>query len=284
MLHTTLTALHWAARTGHLEVARALLLAKGEVDARDKDGWTPLHWAASVGDRSVAELLLAYKAAVSATASDGTTPLHWAADKGHSEVAKALLARAAQVNVEDSGGQTPLHWAARAGHNDVVTLLISSKANINHRDHKGATALDYAEDKKHEDVALFLCMKGGQDRSKSCVHLVQPVVVAGKLDQPFGLSVAGPSISSLWIESSSRILGRGWPCLGGSKPICYKVLVIENTKLPSGWRNGNFIEYKLTQTPCTVRGNDSGVVVSSGNEMLATETDTNTVVSGTMQQ
>jgi ankyrin repeat protein len=248
-----LTALHWAARTKHVEIARALLEGKAVADAKDNDGWTPLHWAASTGDPVMAELLLDNKASVDARASDGTTPLHWAADKGHADVVKALLARKANVNATEIAGQTPLHWAARAGHDEVVTLLIAGKADINLRDHKGATPLDSAEEKGREGAGLLLCMKGGHDSSKSCMHLTQPVVVSGQLQLAFGLSLAGPS-PSLWIKSDGHIGSRGWPCEGGNKPVCYKVYIRDNARLPPEWRKGELIQYNAGEGRCNVRG------------------------------
>jgi ankyrin repeat protein len=38
-------------------VAELLLANKAEVNAKDKNGWTPLHWAAQGGHQDVAELL-----------------------------------------------------------------------------------------------------------------------------------------------------------------------------------------------------------------------------------
>src|SRR5688572_19193455 len=55
-----LTALHVAAETGQLEIARLLLEAKAAVDARTRiGGYTALHLAAGRGHTSVVSALLA---------------------------------------------------------------------------------------------------------------------------------------------------------------------------------------------------------------------------------
>jgi ankyrin repeat protein len=45
--HSSQTALHKAALQGHLSIIMYLLPGKGDVHARDADGWTALHNACS---------------------------------------------------------------------------------------------------------------------------------------------------------------------------------------------------------------------------------------------
>lgn len=56
------TALHKAARFGHLATAIALLRSGCELDVRDNLGMTPLHWAALNGNAQLSRLLLLHQA------------------------------------------------------------------------------------------------------------------------------------------------------------------------------------------------------------------------------
>src|SRR2546430_14807358 len=55
---TRATALHMAARRGHVEIARALLDSGAEVNARDRKGDTPLQRAINCRKNGVAQFLL----------------------------------------------------------------------------------------------------------------------------------------------------------------------------------------------------------------------------------
>jgi ankyrin repeat protein len=48
--------LHFAASVGYRDVAE-LLASRADVNARDKDGWTPLHYAEANGYEDVTKLL-----------------------------------------------------------------------------------------------------------------------------------------------------------------------------------------------------------------------------------
>ncbi len=88
------TALHSAvADGGHAGIARALVAAGADVNAKQRHGWTPLHGAADSGDREVVELLLAKGADPGAKHQEGKTALELARDKGHAEVVTLLERR-----------------------------------------------------------------------------------------------------------------------------------------------------------------------------------------------
>lgn len=45
-----MSALHWAARTGRIDIVELLLNCRGiNVNAADAGGWTPLHYAVHAG-------------------------------------------------------------------------------------------------------------------------------------------------------------------------------------------------------------------------------------------
>ena len=127
-----------------LELARLLLTAGADVNAKNKWGSTPLHAAAREGHTEAVRLLLEAGADVNAENEDGETPLHWAAWEGHTDVVRLLLAAGADVNAKDKDVRTPLHLAAKKERPDVVRLLLEAGADANGTSRWKLTPLDYA--------------------------------------------------------------------------------------------------------------------------------------------
>ncbi|MBY0457944.1 MAG: ankyrin repeat domain-containing protein [Gemmataceae bacterium] len=82
-----------------------------------------LHLAARRGHLAVVELLLAGGAAVSRWNHDGSTPLHEAALGGHLEVARVLLAAGANTMATTNGGHSVVCAALVGGNLALVHLL-----------------------------------------------------------------------------------------------------------------------------------------------------------------
>ncbi|KAK7090121.1 hypothetical protein V1264_009963 [Littorina saxatilis] len=116
------TALHYAARSGHLQVCRLLLSHGSDVNSVTNTGQaTPLHRAAYMGHHDLVKLLLQHKADPLATDADFMTPLHKAAERGHRKSAKILLNAAPKGKlIKDFKSRTP---ADLADHSDLKTLL-----------------------------------------------------------------------------------------------------------------------------------------------------------------
>ena len=127
-----MTALHWAARHGHVELAEMLVYAGGHLDATTRLGpYTPVMIAAEGGHGGVVEALLASGADPDVTTSTGVSALHLAARSGDEQAVRALLDRGAEVDAaENAWNQTPLMWAADAGRKGVVDLLVLAGADV----------------------------------------------------------------------------------------------------------------------------------------------------------
>lgn len=128
-----MTALHWAARRGDIEMVRMLIAAGGNVRAITRLGnYTPLILAAEAGHAQAIDALVAAGADVKGTTASGVTPLMLASASGQVEAVKTLLARGADVNVaEPTRGETALMFAVANRRIDVVRALIAAKANVN---------------------------------------------------------------------------------------------------------------------------------------------------------
>ena len=97
-LTRTNEALFSAAVSGNvLEVARQLNYG-ADVNSRNDDDATPLHFAALSGHRDVAEFLISKGADVKAREKHGGTPLYFAAVMGHKDVVELLVARGAKAD------------------------------------------------------------------------------------------------------------------------------------------------------------------------------------------
>lgn len=127
-----MTALHWAGEVGTPAMARALVAAGANVEARTRIGdFTPLLIAAEAGNGPVVRSLLEAGANSHARSSvGGGTALHYAAEAGSVEAVRALLERGVDPNERQlAWEQTALIYAASKSRTDVVRLLLDHGAD-----------------------------------------------------------------------------------------------------------------------------------------------------------
>ena len=83
-----------AAEVGNIDAVKQHLAAGTDVNARDKDGWTPLHPASYEGHQEIVELLIGKGADVNAKVElgplQGITPLDSANNRGRTEIVSLL--------------------------------------------------------------------------------------------------------------------------------------------------------------------------------------------------
>src|SRR5256885_4013805 len=114
-----------AAMNGSRDAVRAMLKDGADVNTAQADGMTALHWAAQKGDVELAKLLLYASANVKATTRiGGYTPLLMASKNGDAPMVATLLTAGADPNSATANGTTALMLAASAGRADAVTLLV----------------------------------------------------------------------------------------------------------------------------------------------------------------
>jgi ankyrin repeat protein len=121
-----------AAMRNDIEAVRTLLREGADVNAPQGDGMTALHWAARHGGLEMTGVLLAAHASTEATTRLGNyTPLHFAGQAGHGNVVRRLLEAGSNVNAETSTGNVkPLHFAALAGSAEAVIALVEYGASV----------------------------------------------------------------------------------------------------------------------------------------------------------
>lgn len=156
-----------AAMRGDQGSVRALLQQGADVNAAQGDGMTALHWAADRGDLEMARMLVYAGAGLEAvTRMAEYTPLHLASRAGHGAVVRALLeAGSDPAAPTGSGGATPLHLAAAAGDAEAVAALIEHGADVDAREERaGQTPLIFAAAQNRVETIRAL-LAGGADPS-----------------------------------------------------------------------------------------------------------------------
>jgi len=167
------TGLHWAAEMDQAEVARILLDAGANIEAKTSWGASPLDWAATMGSVRVADLLLSRGAS-------GFT-LVAAAALGKLEEVKATVAPGADLSAQRRQGapaspnddwpadsayirgdvlSDAMYAAARNGHTQVVEYLLDRGAAPDAKGVFGATALHWAAINGHRNTVDLLLARG----------------------------------------------------------------------------------------------------------------------------
>lgn len=151
------TALIAASICGNNDIIKLLLEKGAEVNAVDKNAFTPLMYSATSGNAGAVKLLLDKKADVDSISLVLETPLFRAAGNGHTEVVKLLLEKGADANAQSQEGSTALMLAADNGHTEIVKLLLEKGArkNIKHP-YSYKIAYDYARRNGHSEIEELL--------------------------------------------------------------------------------------------------------------------------------
>lgn len=120
--------MHLAAVEGYKDVV-CQLMVKEHVDARGFHGRTALHFAAKRGHMDLVRMFLDHGADANVADSSGFRPIIDCLEYGHEGIALLLLEKDVQVDFEGPGGRNPLHVAAQTGSEIVVKALLGAGCN-----------------------------------------------------------------------------------------------------------------------------------------------------------
>lgn len=146
--------LHWAANFGRAANVKALLEHGAKVDVVTLQGDTALLLAAKSGHVEVAEALLQAGAnPLAEEATYGDTPIYLAAMAGHVKLVELMVANGVDVNLRNSRtGETPLWVAAMDDRVEVIAYLLASGADPNIANASGSTPIKMAISKNVKDM------------------------------------------------------------------------------------------------------------------------------------
>lgn len=139
-----MTALHYAAEAGALDVTELLIKSGADVNSEDNWGRSILRVAALKDHLKVFELLAKHDADINAKNIRGNTLLHLFASQGQLDAVKCLARFDVDFTIKNCDGQTPLHVALLKRHREVAKFLIECNSDVNSRDSLGQTALHLA--------------------------------------------------------------------------------------------------------------------------------------------
>ncbi|XP_071100169.1 uncharacterized protein [Haliotis cracherodii] len=159
-----MTALHYAAEKGQIDVIRVFVQKGVKLNETDETGRTALHHAAWAGHEDVVCCLVQDGADVNVRDVDKATALHDACDRGYAQVAALLIEKGACVDIQNDWDDTPLNIAASRGSVSVVRRLLNYRCDVSLKNSKGRTAEDIARRLGYEEVlGAILRYKSRQD-------------------------------------------------------------------------------------------------------------------------
>jgi len=115
---------------------------ENDLNQGDDHRFSLLHWAARSGKINIVDMLIARGARVNATNMGDDTALHLAASQGHRDVVVMLLHNKANINSINEHGNTPLHYASFWMHDQIAEDLVNNGAIVAIGNKFNETALD----------------------------------------------------------------------------------------------------------------------------------------------
>ena len=96
-----------------LEIVKIFSPLTDNLNAPNKDGFTPINQVAQNGHTEIVKILAPLTDNPNAPYEYGLTPIHMAAQNGHTEIVKILAPLTNNPNAPDRWGNTPIHMAAK---------------------------------------------------------------------------------------------------------------------------------------------------------------------------
>ncbi|CAH2243411.1 ankyrin repeat domain-containing protein 39-like isoform X1 [Pararge aegeria] len=114
------------------------------VNSQDNSGYTALHYAARNGHVDICSILLKNGAYINTQTRCGkATPLHKAAAAGKEATVKYLIQHRAQLDLQDADGKTALHKVVENKKHGLINVLLEACPKLRDiKDNKGILAIE----------------------------------------------------------------------------------------------------------------------------------------------
>ena len=148
--------LHWAAYRKNQEMVEGLFEKGAKVNEENGQSTSVLYISVSKEDYNTTKFLAERNANLNHKISNGSTVLIRAIERGYNPIAKLLIDSGANIEIADKRNQSPLHWAASQGNEEMLALLIQKGADLNKQDVRGNTALHIAAERGYPNIVKLL--------------------------------------------------------------------------------------------------------------------------------
>ncbi|XP_055671132.1 ankyrin repeat and death domain-containing protein 1A isoform X2 [Falco peregrinus] len=153
------TALHLAAKNGHLSVLQKIVDIGVDLDGKNLEGLTALHLAAEGGHSDCVKLLLETGADVNAQ-TQKMNCLHYAALHGYEEIARILMDAGIHTDAVNHQNASATHIAVLHNFPAMVKLFIDAECDLDIPDNRQQTSLHIAAEHGRQDIAEMILVAG----------------------------------------------------------------------------------------------------------------------------
>ena len=145
----------------HYDIVEVLLNNMDNVDEIFVNGESLLHYAARKGLLNIAKAIVKKTARINERNSEGRTPFMLAIDTRHDSIVGLLLNEIADVDRIFINGESLIHYAAREGLLYLMTILVDKTSRINEPNARGWTPIMLAIENSYDFTAEIILNKIG---------------------------------------------------------------------------------------------------------------------------
>jgi tetratricopeptide (TPR) repeat protein len=204
------TTLHQGASDGDEDGVQLSLKNGAEIEARDKNGSTALHYAARNGHLAIVQLLLEQNGInINPKDNKGRTPLVKAVEGKHHEIVRLLLHhKESDANARDDGGRCALSFAAENSDEESTKLLLEHVGiQVESKDKDGRTPLSWVKSRKLEGAKVTRLLLEHRSVNTENLPMLDAIFNLGNLYRDSYMSSEAEKMYKRAIEGKKKLVG-----------------------------------------------------------------------------